>query len=132
MSAVSSADHSCFDSDFGRAISRRFEHGRFLIVGANAQKLQRQLAEAEREVEAWSHDELASNLSHDTGKARFETAIWFYSSGEDKDEITTKALLSFEGALVLMPGPGTDAAMRRPQLVACFGRFRFVSNYECD
>jgi hypothetical protein len=93
MSAVSSADHSCFDSEFARAISRRFEHSRFLIVGANAQNLQCQLAEAGREADAWSHGELASKLSHDTGKARFKT---------------------------------------RPQLVACFGRFRFVPDYECD
>src|SRR5213596_2405603 len=35
-------------------------------------------------------------------------------------------------AVILMPGPGTDAAMRRPQLVACFGRFGFVPDYECD
>jgi hypothetical protein len=45
MSAVSSVDYSSFDSDFARAISRRFEHGRFLIVGANARKLQCQFAE---------------------------------------------------------------------------------------
>ncbi|HEX3620463.1 MAG TPA: glycosyltransferase [Candidatus Udaeobacter sp.] len=129
---MSSADRSSFDSDFARAISRRFEHGRFLIVGANAQKLQCQFAEAEREADAWSHDELASKLSHDTGKAQFETAVWFYSSRENEDEITAKALSSFADAVVLMPAPGTDAAMRRPQLVACFGRFGFVPDYECD
>jgi GT2 family glycosyltransferase len=132
MSAVSSADHSSFDSDFARAISRRFEHGRFLIVGANAQKLQSQFVEAEREADAWSHDELASKLSHDTGKAQFETAVWFYSSRENEDEITAKALSISADAVILMPGPGTDAAMRRPQLVACFGRFGFVPDYECD
>ena len=132
MSAVSSADHSSFDSDFARAISRRFEHGRFLIVGANAQKLQCQFAEAKRQAAAWSHDELASKLSHDTGKAQFETAVWFYSSRENEDEITAKALSISADTVVLMPGPGTDAAMRRPQLVECFGRFGFVPDYECD
>jgi hypothetical protein len=76
MSAVSSADHSSFDSDFARAISRRFEHGRFLNVGANARKLQCQFAEANREAEVWSHGELASKLSQDTGKERFQTAVW--------------------------------------------------------
>ena len=132
MSAVSPADHSSFDSDFARAVSRRFEHGRFLIVGANAQKLQCQFAEAEREAHAWSHDELASKLSHDTGKAQFETAVWFYSSRENEDEITARALSSSADAVVLIPGPGTDAAMRRPRLVAYFGRFGFVPDYECD
>jgi hypothetical protein len=86
---MSSADYSSFGSNFARAISRRFEHGRFLIVGANAQKLQCQFAEAEREADAWSHDELASKLSHDTGKAQFETAVWFYSSRENEDEQLT-------------------------------------------
>jgi GT2 family glycosyltransferase len=132
MSAVSLADHSSFDSDFARAISRRFEHGRFLIVGANAQKLQCQFAEAEREADAWSHDELVSKLNHDKGKTQFETAVWFYSSTENEDEITAKALSSFADAVVLMPRPGTDAAMRRPRLVECFGRFGFVPDYECD
>src|SRR5205814_9233561 len=115
-----------------RAISRRIAHGRFLIVGANAQKLPCQFAEAEREAAAWSHDELASKLSHDTGKAQFEIAVWFYSSSENEDEITAKGLSISADAVVLMPGPGTDAARRRPQLVECFGRFGFLPDYECD
>jgi GT2 family glycosyltransferase len=39
MSAVSLVDHSSFGSNFARAILRRFEHGRFLVVGAKFQKL---------------------------------------------------------------------------------------------
>jgi glycosyltransferase involved in cell wall biosynthesis len=131
MSAVSSADHS-FDSDLSRAISRRFEHGRFLIVGANAQKLQCQFAEAEREADAWSHDELASKLSHDTGEAQFETAVWFYSSAEHEDDTVAEALSGCADTIVLVPGPGADPARRRPELVQRFTRFGFVPDYEYD
>jgi hypothetical protein len=112
MSAVSSADHSSFGSDFARAISRRFEHGRFLIGGANAQKLQCQFAEAKREAAAWSHNELASKLSRDTDKAQFETAIWFYSSRENEDEITAKALSISADAVILMPLADVDLCLK--------------------
>jgi hypothetical protein len=62
MSAVSSADHSSFDSDFARAISRRFEHGRLLVIGGHSRELESQFAEAGREADLWSPDELASRL----------------------------------------------------------------------
>jgi GT2 family glycosyltransferase len=132
MSAVSSADHSSFDSDFARAISRRFEHGRFLIVGANARKLQCQFAEANREAEVWSHGELASTLSQDTGKERFQTAVWFYSPTDKEDDTVTEALSRSVDTIVLLPGPGADHAKRRPELVQYFSRFGFVPDYECD
>jgi GT2 family glycosyltransferase len=132
MSAVSSADHSSFDSDFARSISRKFEHGRFLIVGADAQKLQCQFAEAEREADAWSYDELASNLSQDTRKGRFQTAVWFYSSAENQDDTVAEALSGCVDTIVLVPGPGADPAQRRPELVQRFNRFGFMPDYGCD
>ena len=131
MSAVSSASFHSFDSDFARAISRKFEHGQFLIVGANPQKLESQFAEAEREADVWSHEELASKLSQDTGKARFETAVWFYPSGTNDDECVAEGLSRCANVIVLMPGAGADPA-RRLELVQCFGRFGFVPDYECD
>ena len=42
------------------------------------------------------------------------------------------ALLGFTDNIVLMPGPGADAAKRRADLVRCFGRFEFVPDYTCD
>jgi len=131
MSAVSSASFHSFDSDFARAISRKFEHGQFLIVGANPQKLESQFAEAEREADVWSHEELASKLSQDTGKARFETAVWFYPSGTNDDECVAEGLSRCANVIVLMPGAGADPARRRLELVQCFGR-GFVPDYECD
>src|SRR5438093_5823779 len=132
MSAVSSADHSSFDSDFARAISRKFEHGRFLVIGGNSRELESQFAEAGREADVWSPDELASKLSQDTGKARFQIAVWFYPSPEHEDDTVAEALSGCADTIVLVPGPGADLARRRPELVQRFTRFGFVPDYEYD
>jgi GT2 family glycosyltransferase len=121
-----------FDSDFARAISRKFEHGRFLIIGANPQKLGSQFAEEGREADVWSYDDVVSNLSGEAGIVRFETAVWFYPSGENHDDTVVEALSRCADSIVLMPTPGADAADRRPQLVHCFGHFGFVPDYERD
>src|SRR6266581_600635 len=132
MSAVSSADHSSFNSDFARAISRKFEHGRFLVIGGNSRELESQFAEARREADVWSPDELASKLSQDTGKARFQIAVWFYPSPEHEDDTVAEALSGCADTIVLVPGPGADPARRRPELVQRFTRFGFVPDYEYD
>src|SRR5262249_49092059 len=121
-----------FDPDFARVISRKFEHGRFLIVGSDAGKLESQFAEAKREAEAWCYDDVASKLRHGEWTKRFETALWFYSSEKNQDDIVVGALASCADAVVLLPGPGAAVGRRRPQLVQCFGRFGFVPDYECD
>ncbi len=121
-----------FDSDFARAISRKFEHGRFLIIGANPQKLVSQFAEAGREADVWSYHDVVSNLSGEAGIVCFETAVWFYPSGENHDDRVVEALSRCADSIVLMPAPGADAANRHRQLVQCFGHFGFVPDYECD
>jgi len=123
--------HFC-DSDFARILSRKFEHGRFLIIGAAPHKLESQFAEGKREAVMWSHNELVSKLSQGAGAARFETAVWFYPSAQNDDGRVAEALSGCADAIVLMPGPGADVVTRRPQLVDCFGRVGFVPDYECD
>jgi GT2 family glycosyltransferase len=132
MSAVSPASFHSFDSDFARAISRKFEHGRFLIIGVDPRKLQSQFAEEQREAEVWSYEDLGSNVSRGAGTAGFETAIWFYPSGRNDDDRVAEALSRYADVIVLMPAAGADAASRRPQLVECFGRLGFVPDYNCD
>jgi glycosyltransferase involved in cell wall biosynthesis len=131
MSAVSASHfHS---PEFVRAISKNFPNGRFLIVGLNSQKVQRQFAETKREaVVIWPPSDLITKLGQREAAARFETAIWFYPSGEDNDDVMVKALSHCAGNIVLTPGPGTDAAKRRPQLVQSFERFGLLPDYECD
>ena len=132
MWTVPPAVHSSFNSDFARAITRRFEHGRFLIIGGNAEKLKSQFIAAEREAEAWTYDDLASKVSRGGDKAAFETAIWLYPSAQHDDGTVADALSRCANAIILVPRPGADPATRRPQLVECFGRFGFVPDYECD
>src|SRR6266550_1982418 len=132
MWTVPPAVHSSFNSDFAREITRRFEHGRFLIIGGNADKLKSQFTAAEREAEAWTYDDLASKVSRGGDKAAFETAIWLYLSAQHDDGTVADALSRCANAIILVPRPGADPATRRPQLVECFGRFGFVPDYECN
>jgi hypothetical protein len=127
-----SSSHSS-DADFARILSRKFAHGRFLIVGANSQQFERQFAEVKRDaVVMWLGDDLLMTLGQGATTARFETAVWFYPSGETDDDRTVEALSNCAASIVLVPGPGADAAARRPRLVQCFERFGLLPDYECD
>jgi glycosyltransferase involved in cell wall biosynthesis len=127
-----SPSHS-FDADFARTISRTFAHGRFLIVGVRSQEVERQFAEAKREAfVVWSSGDLATKLGQAEATTRFETAVWFYPSGENSDNRMVEALSHCAANIVIIPGPGANVARRRGQLVRCFGRFGFLPDYECD
>jgi glycosyltransferase involved in cell wall biosynthesis len=133
MCAVLPSPSHSADADFARSISRKFAHGRFLIVGANSQEVERQFAEAKREaVVLWSPGDLTTKLGRGDAAARFETAVWFYPPGENDDDRTAETLSHCAVNIVLTPGPGADAARRRPQLVQCFERFGLLPDYECD
>jgi glycosyltransferase involved in cell wall biosynthesis len=133
MCPVSPSHFHSSAADFVRAVSRTFPDGRLLIVGPSAQEVERQFAEAKREaVVLWSYDDLTTKLAQGESPARFETAVWFYPSGEKDDARIVEALSNCAANIVLVPGPGADATRRRPQLVQCFERFRLLPDYECD
>src|SRR5437773_9475588 len=74
-------------ADFARVISQRFERGRFLVVGDDPRKLERQFAEIGREaVVIGSGAELPAKLSQQADSTRFEIALWFYSSEKSDDD----------------------------------------------
>jgi hypothetical protein len=121
------------DADFARIISRKFVHGRFLIVGASSQELERQFIEVKRDaVLIWSPGDLMMKLGQDGAAARFEAGVWFYPSGDNDDDRMVETLSHCAASIVLVPGPGADAATRRPRLVQCFERFGLLPDYECD
>jgi len=133
MSPVSPSLFYSSDPDFVRAISRKFPHGQFLIVGASCQEIERQFAEAKRDaVVRRSPDNLPTKLQQAQAAGHFETAVWFYSSGENDDARVAEALANCATNIVLVPGPGADAARRRPQLIQHFTRFSLFPDYECD
>src|SRR6266481_6304486 len=67
--AVSPPSSAFSDADFARVMSRKFEQGRFLIVGGDARKIQSQFAEAKREAVACPTDDFLSKLSHQAATA---------------------------------------------------------------
>jgi hypothetical protein len=133
MSPVSPSPFHSSNSDFVRAISRKFPDGRFLIVGASSLEVERQFAEAKREASVVSSSgDLTTKLGQGQATAHFETAVWFYSSGENDDDRIAEALSRCADRIVLLPGPGAEAARRRPQLVQRFEHFGLLPDYECD
>ena len=99
----------------------------------SAQEVERQFAEAKREASVMSSPgHLTTKLGPGEATAHFETAVWFYSSGENDDNRIAEALSRCADGIVLLPGPGSDAARRRPQLVQCFERFGLLPDYEFD
>ena len=134
MCAVSPSSSHLSKADFVRAISRRFPIGRFLVVGANSPEVEHQFAEAKREAFVVSSfgELMTTKLEHGHAAAHFETAVWFYSSREDDDDCVAEALSNCATNIVLIPGPGADAARRRRQLVQHFTRFGLLPDYECD
>src|SRR5207248_7325526 len=133
ISPVSPSPYHSASADFVRVMSRKFAGGRFLVIGASAQEVGRQFAEAKREVSVvLSPSDLATKLGTGEATAHFETAVWFYSSGENDDNRIAEALSRCADRIVLLPGPGAEAARRRPQLVQCFERLGLLLDYECD
>ena len=124
--------HSSY-ADFVRAISRKFPDSRLLIVGASSQGVERQFAQVKRGAfVVSSSSQLTAKLEQGEDAAHFETAVWFYPSGENDDARTAEVLSNCATDIVLVPGPGADAARRRPQLVQCFERFGLLPDYESD
>jgi hypothetical protein len=119
--------------DFARVISRKFERGRFLIICADPEKLERQFGETGREaVTSSSLAELVAKLRQDDGASHFEIAVWFYSSEKTGDNCIVEELARRANDIVLISGAGADAVRRRPQLVECFRRFGLLPDYGCD
>ncbi len=119
--------------DFADVISRKFERGRFLVIGADPEKLERQFTETGREaVVLKSSSDLPTRLREGDGATHFEIAVWFYPPEKSEDDRMAEDLSRRADNIVLMPGGGADVSERRPQLVECFRRFGFLPDYECD
>jgi glycosyltransferase involved in cell wall biosynthesis len=133
MSAVLPSPSHFSDADFARTMARKFAHGRFLIVGGNSEELERQFAEAKKEAFVVSSSgDLTTKLGQGQAATPFETAVWFYSSGENDDARVAETLSNCATNVVLVPGPGADAARRRPELVRYFTNFGLLPDYEFD
>jgi GT2 family glycosyltransferase len=132
VSVLSSAIHSVH-SDFARIICRKFQAGRFLVIGAYPAKLDRQFGEMGRgAVFAASAAEITTKLRQHGAAAHFEIAIWFYPSEKSEDNRICEELSRCASGIVLVPSAGASLVSRRPQLVECFGQFGWLPDYGCD
>src|SRR5206468_163320 len=132
MCAVLQSSFHSFRPDFARVISRKFEGGQFLVIGADPQKLERQFAEMGREaVVVGSASDLPTRLRQGDS-AHFEIAVWFYPLEYSDDDRLVEELSRRADDIVLMPAEGADASKRRPQLVESFRRFGLLPDYKWD
>jgi GT2 family glycosyltransferase len=133
MCAVLQSPFHSFHPDFARVVSRKFERGRFLVIGADPQKLERQFAETGRQaVVLGSSGDLPARLRQGDDAVHFEIAVWFYPLENSDDDRLAEELSRRADDIVLMPGAGVDVSQRRPQLVECFRRFGLLPDYEWD
>ena len=129
---LSSAIHSV-GSDFARIICRKFQAGRFLVIGAYPAKLERQFSEMGREaVFTASSADLTTKLRQHGTAAHFEIAIWFYPPEKSEGDRICEELSRCASSVVLVPGAGSNVARRRSQLVEGFRQFGFSPDYGCD
>jgi GT2 family glycosyltransferase len=129
---LSSAIHSV-RSDFARIICRKFQAGRFLVIGAYPAKLERQFGEIGRgAVFTASSADLTAKIRQHGAAADFEVAIWFYPQEKSEDDRICEELSRCATSVVLVPGAGSNVAKRRPQLVECFRQFGLSPDYGSD
>ena len=120
-------------SDFARVIARKFEHGRFLVIGAGeSEKLERQFGELGREAVITDSGVGGATTLPQGEPAHFEVAVWFYSAEEGDDDRIGKELSRCARCIILVPGAGASIANRRSELVRRFRRFGLLPDYECD
>jgi hypothetical protein len=118
-------------ADFARIISRKFVHGRLLVIGANLQELERQFAEVKRNaVIMRSAGDLMMKPEQAEATARFEVGIWFYPAGDHDDDRMVEAVSHRAASVVLLPGPGADHATPRPPHLQRFQRVGLHPQYE--
>jgi GT2 family glycosyltransferase len=120
-------------SGFGRLLVEKFGRGRFLVVGGDQEELQRQLKGAGAETEWFkSPAEVATAPSPDHAGVRGEVAVWFYPREKAGDEAAAAALSAAASSILLIPEPGSDPGVRRPELVQQFGALGLLPDYQCD
>src|SRR5207247_5797994 len=107
MCAVLQSSFHSFRPDFARVISRKFEGGQFLVIGADPQKLERQFAEMGREaVVVGSASDLPTRIRQ-RDSAHFEITVWFYTWEYSDDDRLVEELWWRADDIVVMPAAGT-------------------------
>jgi GT2 family glycosyltransferase len=133
MSSVLRPRSHSLPPGFARLVAQKFGPGPFLVVGAERDELERQFGAAEAlATVAGSIAELAPALLQNGSGARADLAIWFYPRDSAGDEHAVQALAAAAENILLVPEPGVETAVRRPELVRRFAEAGLLPDYDCD
>ncbi|HSP45921.1 MAG TPA: glycosyltransferase family 2 protein [Chthoniobacterales bacterium] len=120
-------------SGFAQFIAHKFGRGPFLVAGAQRDELERQFRSAEAAATVFgSANDLPPALSQNGIAARAGLAIWFYPRENTGDERAVQALTAAAESILLVPEPGVETAVRRPDLVRRFAEAGLLPDYDCD
>ena len=118
---------------FAQLVAQKFGRGPFLVAGAEIDELERQFRAAETSATVFaSVNDLPSALTQNGVASRVPLAIWFYSRDNRVDHRAAEALAAAAENVLLVPEPGVETAVRRPQLVESFAKVGLFPDYGCD
>jgi GT2 family glycosyltransferase len=133
MSGVLRPRSHSLPTGFAQWIAQKFGRGPFLVSAAERGELEQQFRAAEVEATiAGSITELAVASSANGVAAHVDLAIWFYSREDAEDEEAARVLPMLAENVLLVPQPGVDSAVRRPELVRLFAQVGLFPDYDCD
>ena len=133
MSAVLRPRSHSLPPGFAQLVARKFGPGPFLVAGADRDELERQFRAAETSASVFaSVNDLPPASSQNGVAARALLAIWFYPREDSGDERAVQALAAAAENILLVPEPGVETAVRRPELVRRFAEAGLLPDYECD
>jgi GT2 family glycosyltransferase len=133
MSGVLPPRSHFLPTGFAQWIAQKFGLGPFLIAGADREELERQFRAADVNATiVGSLEELPDASSANGVTERVGLAIWFYARDNNGDVDAVQALAAAAENILLIPEPGVETAVRRPELVRRFSEVGLLPDYDCD
>jgi GT2 family glycosyltransferase len=116
-----------------RLVAQKFGPGPFLIAGAERDELERQFRAAETNATVFaSVNDLPPAPAQNGVASRAPLAIWIYPRDNRGDARAAETLAAAAENVLLVPEPGVETAVRRPELVDRFAEVGLLPDYECD
>lgn len=133
MSGVLRPRSHSLPTGFAQWIAQKFGRGPFLVVGAEREELEQQFRAAEVNATLVSSvKDIPGVSSVDGVTGRVGLAIWFYSRDNAGDENAAEVLAGAAENVLLVPEPGVETAVRRPEVVRRFADAGLLPDYDCD
>jgi len=133
MSTVLRPRSHSLPSCFAQLVAQKFGPGPFLVAGPEHEELERQFKATEVTAAVFaSVNDFPPASSQNGVAARASLAIWFYSRDNAGDERAIAVLAAAAENILLVPEPGVETAVRRPELVRRFGEVGLLPDYDCD